>query len=294
MSIMPGSKTYTSNKINELLEMEFLDGVSEMEKHSARKLTNAFFCEVLKISLSLLASVGIEYLSLKETSTSAKPAIEPMGELIVEMETIISLISVFVLSYLLINLLVFVGKWIFSAVFNKRILPSEKAKSYADFHKKIINHIYLGISFENKYNVYVSVANAQKNDINFDLAANYLSQAVHYFRLAKDELSELIPSQVKRGSYLDRRNAMYLDYIGFPIITIALISGQRSLMRLLETKNKILNVTDSIVAKANQHSIKQGYSNSFKFLFDVIGSYVDCFQGFLERVEDLQMLVQPK
>lgn len=291
---MPGSKTYTSNKINELLEMEFLDVVSEMEKQSARKLTNAFFGEVLKISLSLLASVGIEYLSLKETSTSAKPAVGSMGELIVEMETIISLILVFILSYLLINLLVFAGKWIFSAVFNKRILPSEKSKSYADFHKKIINHIYLGISFENKYNVYVSMASKQKNDINFDLAANYLSQAVHYFRLAKDELSDLIPSQVKRGSYLDRRNAMYLDYIGFPIINIALISGQRSLMRLLGTKDDILKVTDSIVVKANEHTIKQGYAKSFKVLFDDIGSYVDCFQDFLKRVADLQMLLQSK
>lgn len=291
---MPGSKTYTSNKINELLEMEFLDVVSEMEKQSARKLTNAFFGEVLKISLSLLASVGIEYLSLKETSTSAKPAVGSMGELIVEMETIISLILVFILSYLLINLLVFAGKWIFSAVFNKRILPSEKSKSYADFHKKIINHIYLGISFENKYNVYVSMASKQKNDINFDLAANYLSQAVHYFRLAKDELSDLIPSQVKRGSYLDRRNAMYLDYIGFPIINIALISGQRSLMRLLGPKDDILKVTDSIVVKANEHTIKQGYAKSFKVLFDDIGSYVDCFQDFLKRVADLQMLLQSK
>lgn len=289
---MPGSKTYTSNKINELLEMEFLDVVSEMEKHSARKLTNAFFGEVLKISLSLLASVGIEYLSLKETSTSAKPAVGSMGELIVEMDTIISLILVFILSYLLINLLVFAGKWIFSAVFNKRILPSEKSKSYADFHKKIINHIYLGISFENKFNVYVSMASKQKNDINFDLAANYLSQAVHYFRLAKDELSDLIPSQVKRGSYLDRRNAMYIDYIGFPIINIALISGQRSIMRLLGTKKDILKLTDSIDVKANEHTIKQGYTKSFNVLFDDIGSYVDCFQDFLKRVADLQMLLQ--
>lgn len=291
---MPGSKTYTSNKINELLEMEFIDVVSEMEKHSAKKLTNAFFGEVLKISLSLLASVGTEYLSLKKTSTPAKPAVEPMGELIVGMETIISLIIVFILSYLLINLLARVVKWVFSAVFNKRILPSEKAKAYADFHKKIINHIYLGISFENKYNAYVSMVSKQKNDINFDLAANYLSQAVHYFRFAKDELSELIPSQVKSGSYLDRRNAMYIDYIGFPIINIALISGQRSLMRLLETKDDILKASDSIVVEANEHSIKQGYSKSFQFLFDDIGSYVDCFRGFLKRVADLQMLLQSK
>lgn len=291
---MPGSKTYTSNKINELLEMEFLDVVSEMEKHSAKKLTNAFFGEVLKISLSLLASVGIEYLSLKETSTSAKPAVDPTGKLIVEMETIISLILVFILSYVLINLFILVGKWIFSAVFNKRILSSEKAKSYADFHKKIINHIYLGISFENKYNIYVDVASGQPNDINFDLTANYLSQAVHYFRLAKDELSDLIPTQVKKWSYLDRRNAKYLDYIGFPIINIALISGQRSLMRLLETKDKLLKITDSIVADANVLSIKQGYSNSLIVLFDEIDSYADCFQDFLKRVADLQMLLQSK
>lgn len=291
---MPGSKTYTSNKINELLEMEFLNGVSKMEKHSAQKLSNTFFLEVLKISLSLLISVVVECFSLKEGLTATKQSVDQMDELIVKMETIIFMIVVFVLSYLLIHLLVVVGKWLFSAVFNKRILPSEKVKAYVDFHKKIINHIYLGISFENKYNVYIFPEGNQKTEIIVDLAVNYLSQAVHYFKLAKDELSELIPNEVKRNSYLDRRNARYLDYVGFPIINIALISGQRSLRRLLGTKDSILGVANSITAKANEHSIKKGYSDSLGFLFDEINSYADCYQGFLERVVGLQNLLKPE
>lgn len=291
MSIMPGSKTYTSNKINELLEMEFLDGVSKMEKHSAKKLSSTFFLEVLKISLSLLISVMVECLSLKEGLTATGQIVEPTNNLIAKMEMIIFMVSVFVLSYLIIHLLVVVGKWLFSAIFNKRILPSERVKAYVDFHKKIINHIYLGISFENKYNAYKSLENGQK-EIVVDLAANYLSQAVHYFKLAKDELSELIPTEVKRGSYLDKRNAKYLDHIGYPVVCIALISGQRSLRRLLDTKNDMLGDTNPNTTEANGQSIKQGYKNSLESLFNEINLYADCYQAFLERVAHLQKLLE--
>ena len=291
---MPGSKTYTSNKINELLEMELLDVASEMEKHSAKKLINAFFCEIIIICLSLLLSVWAEYLSLKDIPTASRSTVTPIEESIVKMETIMSLICVFVLSYLLIHLLVKVVIWFFSAIFNKRILPSEKVKAYADFHKKIINHIYLGISFENKFNEYVSRIKKGKSKIDFDLAANYLSQATHYFRLAKDELSDLIPTEAKRGSYLDRRNAMYLDYVGFPVINIALISGQRSLGRLSENKEEIHKYVEDIDDEANKCTIKQGYSNSLESLFDEIGSYVTCYQSFIERVVYLQTLVKSK
>lgn len=289
---MPGSKTYTSNKINELLEMEFLDGVSKMEKHSAKKLSSTFFLEVLKISLSLLISVMVEYFSLKEGLTATEQIVEPTNNLIAKMEMIIFIVSVFVLSYLTIHLLVVVGKWLFSAIFNKRILPSEKTKAYVDFHKKIINHIYLGISFENKYNVYMSVKSDQKAEIVVDLAANYLSQATHYFKLAKDELSELIPTEVKRGSYLDRRNAKYLDHIGYPIVNIALISGQRSLRRLLGTKADMLGVANPNATEANGQSLKQGYKDSLDSLFNEINVYADCYQAFLERVAHLQKMLK--
>ena len=289
---MPGSKTYTSNKINELLEMEFLDGVSKIEKQSAKKLSNTFFLEVLKIGLSSLITAIVEYFSLKGVLVPKEPAAEPVDELMVQTEMIVFMIAVFVLSYLLIHLLVVVGKWLFGAIFNKRILPSEKAKAYVDFHKKIVNHIYLGISFENKYSVYISLAETQKNEISFDLAANYLSQAVYYFKLAKDELSELIPTEAKRNSYLDRRNAKYLDCIGFPIINIALISGQRSLRRLLGAKEIMLAAAKSITAEANEGSIKQGYLDSLGFLFKEIDSYADCYQSFLSRVADLHNLLK--
>lgn len=289
---MPGSKTYTSNKINELLEMEFLDGVSKMEKHSAKKLSSTYFLEVLKISLSLLISVMVECFSLKEGLTATEQIVEPTNNLIAKMEMIIFMVSIFVLSYLIIHLLVVVGKWLFSAIFNKRILPSEKTKAYVDFHKKIINHIYLGISFENKYNVYMSVESDQKTEIVVDLAANYLSQATHYFKLAKDELSELIPTEVKRGSYLDQRNAKYLDHIGYPIVNIALISGQRSLRRLLGTKADILGVANPNTTETNGQSLKQGYKDSLDSLFNEINVYADCYQAFLERVAHLQKMLK--
>ena len=242
---MPGSKTYTSNKINELLEMEFLDGMSKMEKHSVKKLSGAFFCEVLKINLSLLMSAVVDFPSLAEFLAKAQQAAEPMDEHIVKIKTVILMIVAFIFSYLFIQLLFVIGRWLFSAVFNKRFLPSEKGHAYVEFHKKILNHIYLAISFENKYDMYIFQAAGQTTKIAVDLAANYLSQAVHYFKLAKDELYELIPPDANKHSYFEKRNAKYLNYIGFPIIKIALISGQRSLRRLLETKATMLAIIDS-------------------------------------------------
>jgi hypothetical protein len=90
----------------------------------------------------------------------------------------------------------------------------------------------------------------------------------------------------------DQRNAKYLEYIGFPIVVIALISAQRSLNRLLETQNCMLKITDTIAAKANLHHIQHGYSNALQSLFLEIGTYVTCYQSFLMRVADLQELLR--
>ena len=60
------------------------------------------------------------------------------------------------------------------------------------------------------------------------------------------------------------------------------------------TKEIMLAAAKSITAEANEHSIKQGYSDSLGSLFDEINGYADCYQSFLNRVADLQNLLKSK
>ena len=50
---MPGSKTYTSNKVNELLESEFLTSINGLEKSRIKNISKIFFEETLKVILLL-------------------------------------------------------------------------------------------------------------------------------------------------------------------------------------------------------------------------------------------------
>lgn len=279
---MPGSKTYTSNKVNELLEVEVIDSINDLEKQRLKSISTTLFCEIIKVSISILVTTLINLLIL-----SAKENTESSWS---DLKIIAICISMFILIYPIINGLAIVFKWLFDALFNKRICSTEKKKGYLNFHKKIVNHIYLGISFENKYNMYISKASSQADDLNLDLATNYLSQSVHYFKIAKDELQELIPE--KNSGVLEKRNAEFMDFIGFPLMNVSLISGQRSLNRLLAAEQKICNLAQEITAEANGGVIKQAYLTSISSLYSEIKRYVSRYEDFLERSIALQILVE--
>lgn len=51
---MPGSKTYTSYKANELLEFELLDAIQSMNKKRSSSFRFTLFWEVVKISISVV------------------------------------------------------------------------------------------------------------------------------------------------------------------------------------------------------------------------------------------------
>ena len=42
---MPGSKTYTSSKVNELLELEFIDNFHDLEKNRFKGVSRTIFSE---------------------------------------------------------------------------------------------------------------------------------------------------------------------------------------------------------------------------------------------------------
>lgn len=277
---MPGSKTYTSNKVNELLEHDFFDGINDIEKNKLKGFSKAVCTEILKICLSLLVTSLISLFTL--------PAQDSEANLLFNFKIISICTAVFIGVYLLTNIIFWIGKWVLDAIFNKRLLTSEKKKSYLMFHKKIVNHIYLGISFENKYNVYISTASNKIDDLNLDLASNYLSQAVHYFKIALDEIQDLIPPDVKKDGWREKKNAEFLDYIGFPLLNVSFVSAQRSLNRLLATEIQIKNLTNSILANDNKTAIQLAYSSSIEGLFVEISSYINSYESNLERVLKLQ------
>lgn len=277
---MPGSKTYTSNKVNELLEHDFFDGINDMEKHRLKGISFSIFAEILKICLSLLVTSFISIFTL--------PPQDDETNLIFNLEVITICIAIFIGAYLVINIIFRIGKWILDAIFNKRLLSSEKKKAYLIFHKKIVNHIYLGISFENKYKVYISNASNEIDDLNLDLASNYLSQSVHYFKIALAEIQDLIPPDVKEKGWREKKNAEFLDHIGFPLLNVSLVSAQRSLNRLLATESQIKKLTNSVLASYNKTTIQLAYSSSIEGLFVEINSYIISYESKLERVLYLQ------
>lgn len=277
---MPGSKTYTSNKINELLEHDFLDGVSDLEKHGLKGISSTIFLEILKIGLSLIFTTWVSILTLPDGSNP--------NDLLFNLKIIAICIIVFIIFYLLVNLIFITGRWLFDALFNLRRFSSQKEKASLDFHKKIVNHIYLGISFENKYNEYISRSTNKENDLMLDLSLNYLSQSVHYFKIASEEINKYIPSDAKRKGMRERKNAEFLNYIGFPLLNISLISAQRSLKRLLTTEGHIREITNSVLAASNRETIKLAYMNSINELFQEIRLYIGDYESKAEKTLRLQ------
>ena len=277
---MPGSKTYTTNKVNELLEYDFFNGINDLEKHTIKGVSRTVFGEIIKICLSLLLTTGISILTLPNQDNDAN--------LYFNLSVITSCTVAFIVFYAFINGMLVIGKWLFDALFNKRLVSAEKQKGYLLFHKKIVNHIYLGISFENKYNVYIAQATGGVNDLNFDLASNYLSQSVYYFKIALGDINDLIPPNTKKKGFREKKNAEFLDYIGFPLLNLSLISAQRSLNRLWTTEQHIRTIIDSISANSNTETIKQSYSKSIYTLFEEIKSFIDIFEAHSERTLGLQ------
>ncbi len=292
---MPGSKTYTSNKVNELLEAEFLEGMNDFEKVKMRGFSKTVFWEVIKISLSLLIANLIQLLTLTKNSADVFGNTANLNDtlnLAEELKVIITCLALFIFIYFVLSMLAKGIIWVYDAIFNLRGLSSEKKKAYWIFHKKIINHIYLGISFENKYNHYIQRASKAENDLNFDLSMHYLSQSVHYFEIAQNELKDLIPKEVTNKKKESPKNAEYLAYVGYPLICVTLVSAQRSLNRLQETKEKVEGIIEEVEAKDNKDTIVTGFSVSETSLFNDIKRYIDKYNFFLKRTQDLQKVYQ--
>lgn len=248
---MPGSKTYTANKVNELYEIEVHDTLHAME-HKHGLVSNAFW-EVLKISLSVLLTAIV--------SVSSTSGVDGTG-----IDMLIYYTISFIILYVVLTALFKLLRLLIEILFSARIFPSVKKEYYNLFHKRTLNYIYLGISFENKYSSYLEKC-AKEDYVNnpcsdTDLIINYLSQSVYYFFLAQEEFDKVIPKRTQ-SERKEKLNKKFLEYIGFPYLTISLASAKNALERLV---NHISCLTSVISKSAYPDDIKNSYTVSISKL----------------------------
>lgn len=228
---MPGSKTYTSNKVNELFEIEMQESAYNSEAKKTKSIACMFFVEILKISLSLLGTIYFNYkLNFSNLNISEKLSYSD------QILFLIKIICGFIVLYLSLAAFIIILKIIIEWLFGKRVFRGFRRKAYALFHKRILNYIYLGASFENKYNKYL---NNYLNDNNspdyskfLDLTMDYFSQSLYYFNKAYIEIDEFYPKKVKQNGRKEKLNAIFLNRIGFSHLIISFVSAYNSLKRL--------------------------------------------------------------
>lgn len=246
---MPGSKTYTSNKVNELFEIEMRESAQLVEDKKGKNIASTIFWEVLKITASILGTTYYNYrfmLPEKEISDTI-----PYYE---QLQLLLYHILGFIVLYILLTGLCKSSRWLIEIFFSKRVFPSVKKQSYDRFHKKILNYIYLGVSFENKFNVYLMHHLKSESSLNYttdlDLAINYLSQSIYYFVKAYSGIDDIIPQRIKPNGRKEMANAKFLKYIGYSHLLISFASAHNSLTRLANStetlKAKIINMPTTI------------------------------------------------
>lgn len=261
---MPGSKTYTSNKVNELFEIEMQESAQLVEDKKGKNIASTVFWEVLKIAASILGTTYYNYrfmLPEKEITDTI-----PYSE---QLRLLLYHILGFIVLYILLTGLCKLFRWLIEIFFSKRVFPSVKKQSYDRFHKKILNYIYLGVSFENKFNVYLTHHLESEENLNyatdFDLTINYLSQSIYYFDKAYSGIDDIIPQRIKPNGRKEKANAKFLKYIGYSHLLVAFASAHNSLMRLVNSteilKSKISDIPTTISEsyKLSVDDLKQNY-----------------------------------
>lgn len=285
---MPGSKTYTSNKVNELFEIEMQESAKTIESKKRKNTASTFFWEVLKIAGSLLGTTYYNYRSIISTVTADSNYNSQIVQYERQSSLLINHIIGFIILYISCTVMIKMFRMIFEMIFGKRIFSTFKIESYNQFHKRIINHIYMGVSFENKFNVYMTQRLKKQSDPNYytdlDLTMNYLSQSIYYLEKAYEELVKFFPKRTTRKGRKEKTNAEFLKAIGFSYIIISLASAQNSIMRLYNSVDSLNSLVNSL-----SEDTKNRYLTSIIDLKDNhLEKLREDFDGLLVRTQALK------
>lgn len=270
---MPGSKTYTSYKANELLEFELLNAIQSMNKKRSSSFRFTLFWEVVKISISVVfASLFSPYIDGKSLSE--------------QWNFLGTLVLLFLLSYLAVSGLLVVAKWLFDALFNKRRLRKEQVYANDYFHKRILNYVYLAIGFENKFNCYLQKYSCCSNNCSeVDLIVTYLAQAVYYFEKANTELKKIIPpKEMEKNIKKEKVNAEYLSIIGYDYL-ITSIEGSINSIKRISGAAKELEVNHPLLFKC---IFDQKYQDNVSALALTANMLILSYEQYYERVYALR------
>lgn len=278
---MPCSKTYTNNKANELLEVQMDESAHLIDVHKEKSIASTIFWEVIKITSSILLTTYFNFQFIIPTLNNNNTI--PYPE---QIKILLYHIAGFIILYVLFTGLIKLIKWLFEILFSNRMFSSVKTQAYNLFHKRVINYLYLGVIFENKYSVYLNQKSKDKNDKNYnrDLAINYFSQSIYYYKKADIEIENIIPERVKKEGRKEKTNAKFLNSIGYSHILISFNSAKNSLTRMNESITNLYEISSS-----DLEFYKPIISNLQQ---DYIEPLIDKYQSHIIRTNELMQTLK--
>jgi hypothetical protein len=273
---MPGSKTFTSSKMLELLEYSLIEEYQKMQKRTSGSKTFSCFIEVAKVCFStMLSSVFVLNANLSKIFSLE----EPEGLIKAAAVLGIKICVVFLLGYILASLLLSKIIFLVNSIFNSRLTKKTKERSKQTFCHITANLIMLAVSFERKCYAYHkeegSITNELERNAWMDLEIKYFIQAISYFELAGKRLQDAIPDQMK-FCLKEKVNQKFEDYIGFDNLIIHITIALQSMDRL---KNFYSNVEgpavglEKLYQRINKFEYEQPIKNQGQFLDELIDEY---------------------
>lgn len=284
---MPGSKTFTSTKSNELLEYDLINEIKSINDSNLQKVCSKITIEFFKLLFSFAIT---SVLSISKNIFHHLTNSEDAYNLLLMLYDAMKVFIIFLLSYIFIH---YLGKFLtslFNLVFNERILNAKKDNYKRMFYSRTYNMIMLGISFENKSNHYKNnfaeeikskTYNEIVKDSNYiDLIVMYLSQSIYYFEVAETDLCKIIP--VRMSGKKEKVNLNYINHICISNLKLDLNSSINSLCRLSNLIIFLLNQTN--LDNPSFSDILDAFNNKAKKL---LKDYRDHYKRVTEFEEQL-------
>lgn len=268
---MPGSKTYTSTKSNELFEAEIELYLKKQNSSSAVEKCINVIIEVAKIILSAIIPIYIDQgfaklFSASNTVSQNQTSIPNPNSVLTPQfvaELFVPLIFYFSIGYAVLTILFSILKYLVQCFLSGRFWPKSKEAAKVYYHKVTLNQILLAMSFENKLRFYTQELVRQLSEAKpeevvektigdetkkhsvtqecetyVDMICSYFSEALYNIDNAIIGLKEAIPpsigNKVKRAVNLD-----YCQFIGIEYLKTGTNALKNILSRLTKSHNDL-------------------------------------------------------
>lgn len=239
----------TEKSIN-LFEADLFSYFYIIEKNRQKNAVRMVFVETVKIVASILVTLIINLISVKFN--------------INELNITIGVIIIFTVIYAIIQIITFLSKKIYDAIYNKRSRAEVVKINELLFHKIATNYMSKAISTVNDFEI------IDKTDES--LCINYVEIAIKYFEKSKNAFREVFPDEEadKQGKR-EKANAIYLSYIGYAEIKLFFENSQKSLNKLLILAEPITSdYSDDIEELLTYFQTKSPRINNLESIFNAL------------------------